>query len=50
MERDVCDLSLAWDCENGNNSVEKRLRLFGFELNPPSNNVKDPNTTEGSYE
>ncbi|XP_057718597.1 zinc finger protein 5-like [Arachis stenosperma] len=50
MERDVCDLSPTWDCENGNNSVEKRLRLFGFELNPPSNSVKDPNTTEGSDE
>ncbi|MED6159074.1 hypothetical protein PIB30_038947 [Stylosanthes scabra] len=52
MERDVCDLSPTWDCENGNNSVEKRLRLFGFELNPSSNNnVKDPNnTTEGSDE
>ncbi|XP_027362074.1 zinc finger protein GIS [Abrus precatorius] len=36
MERDVCDLSSTWDGDNGN-SVEKRLRLFGFELNPSKN-------------
>ena len=44
MEKDVCDLSSTWDCDHGN-SVEKRLRLFGFELNPSSNNegcVKEP--------
>ncbi|XP_061355504.1 zinc finger protein 5-like [Gastrolobium bilobum] len=37
MEKDVCDLSPTWDGDNGN-SVEKRLRLFGFELNPSKNN------------
>ncbi|KAF7809246.1 zinc finger protein 5-like [Senna tora] len=40
MERDfVCDVSSTWDNgENGHSSVEKRLRLFGFELNPSKNN------------
>ncbi|KAL9328105.1 hypothetical protein ACSQ67_003108 [Phaseolus vulgaris] len=33
MEKDICDLSQTWDGDNGN-STEKRLRLFGFELNP----------------
>ncbi|XP_057448403.1 zinc finger protein GIS2 [Lotus japonicus] len=33
MDNDICELSHTWDGENGN-SVEKRLRLFGFELNP----------------
>ncbi|KAK7307192.1 hypothetical protein VNO77_40022 [Canavalia gladiata] len=37
MDKDVCDLSPTWDGDNGN-SVEKRLRLFGFELNPSKNN------------
>ena len=35
MEKDIIDLSPTWDCDNGN-STEKRLRLFGFELNPSS--------------
>ncbi|XP_028754364.1 zinc finger protein 5-like [Neltuma alba] len=30
-----CDISPSWDNgENGHSSMEKRLRLFGFELNP----------------
>ncbi|XP_020217962.1 zinc finger protein 5 [Cajanus cajan] len=33
MEKDICDLSPTWDGDNAN-STEKRLRLFGFELNP----------------
>ncbi|RDX85672.1 Zinc finger protein GIS3, partial [Mucuna pruriens] len=33
MEKDICDLSPTWDGDNGT-STEKRLRLFGFELNP----------------
>ncbi|XP_054810521.1 zinc finger protein 5-like [Prosopis cineraria] len=41
-----CDISPSWDsAENGHSSVEKRLRLFGFELNPSKINdgcVKDP--------
>ncbi|KAI4314271.1 hypothetical protein L6164_027196 [Bauhinia variegata] len=37
MEKDVCVLSSSWDGENGH-SVEKRLKLFGFELNPCSMN------------
>ncbi|XP_004504507.1 uncharacterized protein [Cicer arietinum] len=45
MEKEMCDISHTWDGENGN-SVEKRLRLFGFELNPTKNNeglVKESN-------
>ncbi|KAI9111864.1 hypothetical protein K1719_017554 [Acacia pycnantha] len=47
MEREHgCDISPSWDNngENGHSSVEKRLRLFGFELNPSQINeacVKD---------
>lgn len=37
MKKDICDLSSTLDGDNGN-SVEKRLRLFGFELNPSKNN------------
>ncbi|KAI4328283.1 hypothetical protein L6164_020649 [Bauhinia variegata] len=37
MEKDVCDLSSSWDGEN-DHSVEKRLKLFGFELNPCAKN------------
>nr|QYL01387.1 putative zinc finger protein [Amorpha fruticosa] len=39
MEKDtyVCDISHTLDGENGH-SMEKRLRLFGFELNPSKNN------------
>lgn len=33
MEKDIIHLSPTWDGDNGN-STEKRLRLFGFELNP----------------
>lgn len=39
MENDVCDISpTTWDGNDHGNSVEKRLRLFGFELNPSKNN------------
>ncbi|OIW10536.1 hypothetical protein TanjilG_15908 [Lupinus angustifolius] len=44
MKKDICELSSAWEGDNGN-SMDKRLRLFGFELNPSKNNegcVKEP--------
>ncbi|KAE9613418.1 hypothetical protein Lal_00016273 [Lupinus albus] len=44
MKKDISELSSAWEGDNGN-SVDKRLRLFGFELNPSQNNegcVKEP--------
>ncbi|KAK7309524.1 hypothetical protein RJT34_06323 [Clitoria ternatea] len=44
MEKD--DLSLTRDGDNGN-SVEKRLRLFGFELNPSKNNERCVESGEG---
>ncbi|KAJ7943590.1 Zinc finger protein [Quillaja saponaria] len=43
MERDLSNLSPTWDGENGHSSescVEKRLKLFGFELNPSKNNER----------
>lgn len=37
MEKVISDISSTWDGDNGN-IVEKRLRLFGFELNPSKKN------------
>ena len=34
MGKDFCDLSPSWDGSENGHSVEKGLRLFGFELNP----------------
>ncbi|KAK7252343.1 hypothetical protein RIF29_36211 [Crotalaria pallida] len=44
MTKDICNISPAatWDNNDNGNSVEKRLRLFGFELNPSKNCIKEP--------
>ncbi|KAI9125312.1 hypothetical protein K1719_003928 [Acacia pycnantha] len=52
MERKsvVCDVSSTWEGSENENSMEKRLKLFGFDLNPCSNNNNNKTSSSSNNE
>ncbi|XP_028801862.1 zinc finger protein 8-like [Neltuma alba] len=44
----LCDVSSTWEGSENEHSMEKRLKLFGFELNPCSNKITSSNEGDES--